>query len=158
MTSPDQPVFIHLEIVHPDPDAGAQFMRETLGARDVEPRTAAYIEGMFPGMRLVHVMLGGVVFQFVKPTETLPAWKEQLERQGASVHNVTIAVPDLEDVTAKMIERGGTLLLDTDFDLTPAGFGHPPGMKGKVVAAREQTGLTFEMFATAVGWIPGEAP
>jgi hypothetical protein len=35
--------FIHLEIVHPDPDSAAQFMRDALAARDVEPRMAAHL-------------------------------------------------------------------------------------------------------------------
>jgi hypothetical protein len=159
MTSQDEPRVIHVEIVHPDPEAGAQFMRETLGARDVEPRTVAHIKKMFPGMELAHVMVGGVVFQFVKPTEALPSWTEQLERRGPSIHNVTISVPDIDGVTDDMIERGGKLLLDAPgVDLTPAGFDPPPGMRGNAVDTREQTGIVFEMFPTAIGWIPGKAP
>jgi hypothetical protein len=161
MGSQRQPLFIHIEIVHHDPDAAAQFMRETLGATDVEPRTAAYIERMFPGMRLVHVMVGGVVFQFVKPgdnPELLPSWREQLERQGPSIHNVTIAVPSYEVVVEKMVERGGKVITDSEVDFTPAGYEHPPGIRAGTVDAREQTGIVFELLPTAMGWIPGKAP
>lgn len=161
MSSKPATTFIHIEIVHPDPDAGAQFMRETLGATDVEPRTAAYIEGMFPGMRLVHVMVGGVVFQFVKPGDDpgpLPSWHEQLERQGPSIHNVTFAVAAYEDVVEKMVARGGTVLNDSEVDFTPAGYDHPPGIHAGAVDARAQTGMVFELIPTAMGWIPGEAP
>jgi catechol 2,3-dioxygenase-like lactoylglutathione lyase family enzyme len=157
MTSPVN--FIHLEIVHPDPDAAAQFMRETLGARDVEPRMAAHLEGsVVPGLRVVHVMAGNVVFQFVKPVPELPSWDEQLGSQGPGVHNVTIAVSDPEATLATMETRGATLELSADVDLRPAGLEYDGDLKVYVIDALQQTGLRFEMFSTKAGWIGGEAP
>jgi catechol 2,3-dioxygenase-like lactoylglutathione lyase family enzyme len=159
MSTEDAPQIIHVEIVHPDPEAAAQFMRDTLGARDVEPRTQALIKQMFPGIGLAHVMVGQVVFQFVKPTDALPSWAKQLEQRGPSIHNVTISVPDIDTVTDAMLERGGKMLFDVpEVDFSAAGYEHPPGMRGNAIDAREQTGIVFEMIPTALGWIPGEAP
>ena len=116
--------FIHIEIVHPDPDAAAAFIRETIGGVDVEPRMAAHLESVMPGLRAVHVLVGNCVLQFVRPSPAMASWQEQLDTSGPGVHNVTFEVSDFEAVTAALRERGAeTLLAVDDVDLRPGGPG-----------------------------------
>ena len=55
--------FVHIEVVHPDPDAAARFMAETLGAEQVEQNLTAYFEEQTPGIRVVHMRIGNVPFR-----------------------------------------------------------------------------------------------
>jgi len=151
--------FIHIEIVHDDPDAAAQFVQDTIGGTLVEPRMAAHLESVMPGMRVVHVLVGSCVLQFVKPSPLMESWNQQLEAQGPGVHNVTFAVGDFERVTDALRERGAqTLLAVDDVDLRPAGLEYEGALPVHVIDARAQSGLRFELFSTKAGWIPGEAP
>lgn len=151
--------FIHLEIVHPDPDAAAAFTVEVLGAKIVETQTAAYVEGFLPGMRLVHTLAGNVVFQFVRPADGMQSWVEQLEREGPSLHNITFTVGDLPALRTALEERGATILVEwNDVDMRPAGMAGEP-FHSLMVDARQQIGLRLELLETKSGWPPlGAAP
>lgn len=151
--------FIHIEIVHPDPEQAAQFIRETIGGEAVEPRVAAHLETVMPGLRAVHVRVGNCVLQFVKPSPAMASWQEQLDTFGPGVHNVTFAVSDFEGVTAALRDRGAeTLLAVDDVDLRPAGLEYRGALPVHIIDARAQSGLRFELLSTKAGWIPGEAP
>jgi hypothetical protein len=148
-----------VEIVHPDPDAARAFACEVLGGEVVEPRTAALIETFQPGMRCVHVRVGGVVLQFIKPGEGMDSWTEQLEREGPSVHNITYTVNDSDGLRKALLERGGKLLKEvTDVDMRPAGLdGDLYTMR--MIDVREQIGLRLELLEASSNWPPnGEAP
>jgi predicted enzyme related to lactoylglutathione lyase len=151
--------FLHVEIVHPDPDAAARFTEEVLGAEVVEPRTAALIETFMAGMRCIHMRMGNIVLQFIKPGEGMDSWQEQLERDGPSVHNIAYTVGDVEAVRRALVERGGKVLKEfTDVDMTPA------GLDGELfttlmIDVREQIGLRLELLGAGSNWPPdGNAP
>jgi predicted enzyme related to lactoylglutathione lyase len=151
--------FLHVEIVHPDPDAAARFTQEVLGAEVVEPRTAALIETFMPGMRCVHMRVGNIVFQFIKPGEGMDSWREQLEREGPSVHNIAYTVGDIEAVRRALVGRGAKILKEfTEVDMTPA------GLVGELfttlmIDAREQIGLRLELLEASCNWPrDGNAP
>ena len=151
--------FIHIEIVHPDPDAAARFIEDVFGGVHVEPQMAAHLESVMPGMRCVHVRLGDCVLQFVKPNPAMESWQRQLETQGAGVHNITFAIDDVEPVVARLRERGAeTLLAVDDVDLRPAGLSYEGALPVHVIDARAQAGLRFELFSSKAGWIPGATP
>jgi hypothetical protein len=151
--------FIHIEIVHPDPDAASRFIQEVFGGVPVEPRMAAHLESVMPGMRCVHVLLGNCVLQFVKPNPAMESWQRQLDTQGPGVHNVTFAVDDFDAVVKALSARGAeTLLAVDDVDLRPAGLSYDGALPVHIIDARAQSGLRFELFSSKAGWIPGETP
>jgi hypothetical protein len=148
---------IHIEVVHPDPEAASQYMIDVLGAERVERQLAAKVEQLIPGINLAHVRLSNVVFQFVQPNEHLASWKAQLDREGPSVHNISMTIEGIGSVVDEMQQRGGKILLDMDVDLQSAlGYSDEPTFRGCVVDARQQAGLVFEMFDERCGWVGGE--
>lgn len=147
--------FSHVEIVHPDPDAAARFMRDIFGAQTVGNELAAYLEQMCPpGTRVAHVLVGAVVFQFIKPAPGLDSWVEQLATRGPSVHNVSIMVKGLEGARNRMIEAGCHELLRFDgLRLQDAGvIGATGEQRGYNIDARKQAGVIFEMIEDIPGW------
>lgn len=151
--------FIHIEIVHPDPDAAARFIQEVFGGVPVEPRMSAHLESVMEGMRCVHVQVGGCVLQFVRPNAAMESWQRQLDTQGPGVHNITFELDDFEAVTAALRDRGAeTLLAVDDVDLRPAGLSYEGELPVQIIDAREQSGLRFELFSSKAGWKPGETP
>ena len=150
--------FVHIEIVHPDPEAAAQFMCDIFGGERVERETAAQIEGIVPGIELAHVLAGNVVFQFINPNGQMPHWDRQLATAGPGVHNVSLTVSGIEDMRTEMEERGGEVLMEADVDLKDSlGYEDVDTFKTYVIDCVEQTGLSFEIFDESCGWIGGEA-
>lgn len=99
------PLF-HIESVVDDVEEAYAFLNRAFGAQKVEEHIPAYLEEKLPGTRVIHVGLGGVVIQFVQPTEGLPSWYNQLKEKGPSVHNLTFLVDDLENAL-KVLEQEG---------------------------------------------------
>ena len=153
-------VFVHVEIVHPDPDAAARFMEETMGARRVERRLSSYIEKLGEGLRIVHVQAGGVVFQIIRPVPIpgLNSWYEHLQEHGPGVHNVTLMMDGLESVRESMLLRGCSVAAEMDLNFGEAGLDVTGSRKVYVVDAIEQAGVRFEMLESLPEWTPGEAP
>ncbi len=125
MAAGNASVFVHVEIVHPDPDAAARFMSETIGAVQVERQISGTIEKIADGMRVIHMQAGGVVFQIIRPVPIpgLNSWYEHLQEHGPSVHNVTLMMDGLDGVKDRMLERGGTTDADLDMDVSAMGLG-----------------------------------
>jgi 4-hydroxyphenylpyruvate dioxygenase-like putative hemolysin len=149
--------FVHLEMVHPDPDAAASFMQGVFGAELVEQQLSAYLESLAPGMRIVHVLLGGVVFQFVKPVPG-NSWHQLLEAQGPSVHNVTFQIDDLEQVRKDLLAKGCNQVSQFDMTMQDGGLNVAGRQRAYVIDALAQSGLRFEMIETMPEWIPAKAP
>lgn len=160
MTDGQATVFMHVEVVHPDPDGVAAFMAETMGAVQVEKMMSAQVEKLAEGLRVVHVQAGGVVFQLIKPVLApgIESWFNHLSEHGPSVHNVTLAMNGLESVRQKMIERGGSVVAQFDMDVSDVGLGLTGTRRTYVIDAIPQTGMRFEMFEHIAEWVPGEAP
>ncbi|GAB3256251.1 hypothetical protein [Kineosporia babensis] len=100
MANTQSPVVLHVEIVHPNPDAAAGVIHADLGAEQVEPQTAAQIEKLAEGLRVILMRVGGVVFQIVRPVPIpgLNAWYEHYQEHGAGVHTVSPMSRDAEAV------------------------------------------------------------
>lgn len=155
----DSPVthFVHIEVVHPDPDSAAAFLRDVLGAKEVEKIISGYAETLAPGLRCIHMKLGNVVFQLIKPVPGLESWQEHLATHGPSVHNVTVFVEDVEEMRESMLAHGGreaaVLPVDLSVVLPDAG-----PQTAYVFDCLEQSGLRFEFVEPIPGLIPGELP
>ena len=123
----------------------------------MEPRTAALIETFMPEMRCIHVRLGDLVLQFIRPGKGMDSWSEQLEREGPSVHNVAYSVEDSRSLGAALVARGGTLLNEfTDVDMSDAGL-EARGFTTLLVDAREQIGLRLELIGAGSKWPGGSS-
>jgi catechol 2,3-dioxygenase-like lactoylglutathione lyase family enzyme len=155
----DSPVtaFVHIEVVHPDPDAAAAFMRDVLGAVEVERAISSYAETLAPGLRVIHMKLGNVVFQILTPVPGLDSWVDHLAQHGPSVHNVTVFVKDVEQMREAMIAGGGTEAAVLPVDLSPVLPDAGPQM-AYVIDCRQQSGLRFEIVEPIPGLVPGELP
>ena len=149
--------FVHIEMVHPDPDAAVKFMQEVFGAEIVEKRLSTFFESLVPGMRVIHARMGNVVFQFVKPIPGLESWQRQMDRSGPGVHNVTLQVDGLEHVRKAMLDRGCVQVAEFHPDLRDGGLDVDGPITCYVVDATEQTGIKFEMIETLPAWVSGEA-
>jgi 4-hydroxyphenylpyruvate dioxygenase-like putative hemolysin len=150
--------FVHIEIVHPDPGAAAEFLHSVLGAERVERGVSGYLERFVPGAEVIHMKLANVVLQLIKPSAAMTSWSEHLREHGPSVHNVTVMVDGLKDVRRAMLNHGATHVLKAQTELSQAGLDVDDPQDLYIVDAREQTGLRFELVETLAGWTPGEAP
>lgn len=150
--------FWHVEVVHPDPDAAADFLREVFGAEQVEAQLSSYIETTAPGARIIHMMLGGVVFQFVKPGPGAESWQKLLDSNGPCVHNVTLLVDGLERVRDSMIAKGCEQVSQFDVTLQEGGVDVRGQQRAYLIDAIAQIGLRIEMLETIPGWVPGKSP
>ncbi|MCP4906490.1 MAG: hypothetical protein GY910_16060 [bacterium] len=149
--------FWHVEVVHPDPDAAADFLRAVFGAEQVEGQLSSYIESVSPGARIIHMKLGGVVFQFVKPGPGAESWQQALDANGPCVHNVTLLVEGLEPTREAMIARGCRQVSEFDVTLQGGGLDVEGRQRAYLMDALAQVGLRIEMMETIPGWVPGEA-
>ena len=150
--------FWHVEVVHPDPDAAAGFLRDVFGAEQVETRLSSHIESISPGARIIHVKLGGVVFQFVKPGPGAESWQKLLDANGPCVHNVTLLVDGLERARKVMLEKGCEEVARFDVRLQDGGVDVGGEQRAYLIDAMAQIGLRIEMLETIPGWVPGEGP
>jgi catechol 2,3-dioxygenase-like lactoylglutathione lyase family enzyme len=154
-------VHLHVELVHPDPDAAADFMVETLGARRVEEKLASFLSSAYPDLKIVHVAVGEVVFQIVKPSasENHASWRGQLEREGPGVHNVAIMVDDVHGVRDRLVDAGAHEERKYGgISFAGSGLDEPEPKDAYLIDAREQSGLRIELLENVPAWTPGEAP
>jgi len=147
--------FLHIEIVHPDPDAAATFLCNTVDGEIVERRLSNGLEAMAEGLRVVHVLVGGVVLQLVRPVQESESWTAELADRGPCIHNITLNVDGIEATREALLAAGATQIIEleapmgklSDEEVSPV----------YVMDAREQTGLRFEL-VDAPRWIGGQAP
>lgn len=149
--------FMHIEIVHDDPKAAAEFMAEAFGAVQVEKEFSEWIGNAF-GIDIIHMMFGGIVYQILKPSDTLPEWQEQLKTHGPSIHNVSLQVRDADALRQKLLDMGVKEGHDWRGFNTFAGTGFSTDqtMKGCFFDARKECGLCFEFDNVCPEWEPGE--
>jgi catechol 2,3-dioxygenase-like lactoylglutathione lyase family enzyme len=147
--------WLHVEVVHPDPDAAAKFLCDTLGGRIVERELCENLKSLAEGVGCVHVLVAGVVFQLVRPIEGLEPWYSVLKEQGPCVHNVTFNVDGLEHAREVLEAAGATKAAELDVPL--GAMSKSELNRVYVMDARQQAGIRIEM-ADVPGWIGGEAP
>ena len=147
--------FLHIEIVHPDPDAAAAFLCDTVGGELVERRLSKGLEKMAEGLRVVHVLVGGVVLQLVKPVQGVEPWTSELAERGPCVHNVTLNVDGIDATREALAAAGATEIIEME---APMGaLSDDQATRVYVMDAREQAGLRFEL-VDAPRWVAGKAP
>ena len=155
---PSLDAFLHVEIVHPDPDAGADVLIRRFGGARVEPRTSERIETLSPGARIVHVMAGPVVFQLIRPPADMTEWAEQLATQGPSIFCLSFRVDDYQSCRDALLEEGAEITAEFNPDFSSVGIGDGP-FEGGIVDARELFGCRVEMIPASSGWQDaGKAP
>jgi predicted enzyme related to lactoylglutathione lyase len=153
---PENVNFVHIEIVHSDPEAAAQYMIDVFGGKRVERGVAGNIEEYVGGIELAHVLVGGTVFQFVKPNENLASWKRQLDTSGPGVHNISFAIEDLESVRKAIEDKGGEVLMHGDLNMKNLlHYDGPDTFRAYVIDAREQIGTRWEIWEARAGWFGG---
>lgn len=95
---------IHIEIVVRDAEETFRFLHNVFGAEKIELEFAGLLDSPF--MKIVHVGLGEVVLQLCQPIFEEGSHHEQLTNKGASIHNLTYFVENIED-TARVLESEG---------------------------------------------------
>jgi len=148
----------HIEIVHDNPQAAAEFMAEAFGAVQVEKEFSENMGKAF-GFEMIHMMFGGVVYQILKPNDVLAEWKERLKNEGPSINNLSFQVHGTQALRQKLKDMGCKELHDWGGMTTDGlGFSCPDGtsLAAYVVDAREQCGLFFEFMEDLPEWEPGE--
>jgi len=134
-------VFLHVEVVHPRPYEAAAFMEELFSATRVEVNISSYVERILPGTECVHVDLGGVTLQFIKPTSALPTWQEELERRGPHVHNISLQARDIEALRERLIQYGGQQTYQTEINARSANSDRMSRGSAYLIDAPAQVGL-----------------
>jgi 4-hydroxyphenylpyruvate dioxygenase-like putative hemolysin len=147
--------WLHVEVVHPDPDAAASFLCDTLGGQIVERELSASLRTLAEGVGCVHVIVAGVVFQLVRPIEGLEPWYSVLKEHGPCVHNVTFNVDGLEHAREVLESAGAPKVAELDVPL--GALSDTEVNRVYVMDARQQAGIRIEM-ADVPGWIGGSAP
>lgn len=145
--------FAHLEIVHPDPYAAADFLIKSIGAKSCEEGPSCSCEGVME-TACKHVLAGGVVFQFIKPVPALPGWQEDLDANGPVIHNIGITVDNWQEVRDALLANGcqeiGSFMLDDASVLFPDAPAEP--FPTAHIDAKKQCGLQFELMQNTTFW------
>ena len=146
--------FMHIEIVHPDPEAAAKFMIEVFGA---EPCESVIEAGIAAGCQTSckHVKMGGVVFQFIAPGGIMPdSWKNTMESNGPCVHNICLITDNVNELSKDILSRGAKLIQDITAVGFPINILNPEAgdLKGdgSQIDATEQCGLRFELLSDSM--------
>lgn len=158
--------YMHSEIVSPDPHASAEFMIRVCGAVQVEKRISDLIAGDpeadlsdMLGSNTIHVLHGGMVYQFIAPCEGLVGWGDHMAKHGPSLHNTCYHVEDYDGVMATLKAKGCRIQprLPEDPD---AGFPYNALYEGEGEAliytgwidATEQCGMFIEVLRKCYQW------
>jgi catechol 2,3-dioxygenase-like lactoylglutathione lyase family enzyme len=108
---------MHLEIVVPDAEKTYQFLHKVFGAEKTQEGFASYLSTLAPGLKCIHVLLGGIVLQLVEPTpDALPSWHKQLAEHGPGVHNLTFLVDDMDEAVKALEEEGAPVIQEIELE------------------------------------------
>ena len=144
--------FMHVEIVHSDPHGAAKFLEEIFDAEQVEKEFTSRLESRFPGMEIIHMRMGNVIFQIVKPIEGLVSWTNQLKTSGPGIHNISLVMNDLESVREALLAKGCTERMKLATERRD-GKGSGP-LPVYIIDAFEQAGMRFELVPSEGGYQP----
>jgi len=151
--------FMHLEIVHNDPASAMKFMQEVLGAEQCEEGIASGI-ATYCRNECLHVIVGGMVFQFLSPGVLPDSWKNTLEAHGPRVHNLGLRCANPTELKDEMLARGNEDLGDMagpQFDKSILKMMFPTlpeaelSFEGYFVGMIEDAGVRVELSGTALG-------
>ena len=142
--------FMHVEIVHSDPYGAAEFLEEIFDAEQVEKKFTASLETRFPGLKVIHMKMGNVIFQIVKPIEGLDSWMDQLKTGGPGIHNISMAMNDLESVREALLAKGCKEQAKMMVERRDGqGSGQIPAY---IIDAFEQAGMRLELVPSESGY------
>jgi len=127
------------------------FWRRSSELNLLRENLAENVERSLPGSKIVHMRMGNVVFQFVKPCEGLASWDDQLKTHGPSVHNVSLQVDDMDGIEKALLAYGCKVYSDVLVDLREAGVDCGGPLRALNIDAREQSGMRFEMLPKEYG-------
>lgn len=146
----------HVEVVHDNPAAAAAFMRDVLGAVQVEQGITSWLNKTLD-LGAIHMLCGGVVYQLLKPNHYLPSWQKLLQREGPAIHNISIQVNDTEKFRAAMKSHGVEEISAAKVDFNELGFNvdGPPADAFNFDTSRH-CGFRLEVLPTIPQWVPGE--
>lgn len=142
--------FMHIEIVHPDPYGAARFLEEIFDAEQVEKEFSTGLETRFPGIEVIHMRMGNVIFQLVKPIPGLVSWTEQLKTAGPGIHNISLVMNDLEAVRDALLAKGCIERAKFSTERKD-GKGSGP-VPVYIIDAFEQAGLRLELIPVEGGY------
>lgn len=145
--------FMHVEIVHPDPYAAAEFLKEIFGAEQVEKEYSERIEKRH-GNKLIHMRMGNVIFQILKPLEIFETWHEQLTTNGPGIHNVSLAINDIESVREAMLAKGCKVTASIPIERKIGNAETDGPISVHIIEAFEQSGMRFELVPIEGGYKP----
>ena len=144
--------FMHIEIVHPDPYGAAKFLEEIFDAEEVEKEFTDRLKVRFPGEEIIHMRMGNVIFQILKPIEGLDSWVNHLKTYGPSIHNISLVMNDLESVRDAMLAKGCTERMKLSTQRRD-GLGSEM-LPCYIIDAFEQSGMRFELIPSEGGYKP----
>ena len=148
----------HVEIVHDNPQAAADFMRDMFGAVQVEKQWSGWLAKTFQ-IECIHMMFGGIVYQILKPSPALPSREKLLKEVGPSVHNMSIQVNGADKFRAALKARGVEEVhaWKGAIDFKAAGYDvEGPPRDAFFFDATRECGLRFEFIESLPEWEPGE--
>lgn len=118
-----------LGVLHENPAAAARFIRDALGGQDVDVEFNRQFHD--DGSQREHVLSGGMVYEFVKPTPALPKTEEEFAKHGSYARSMCYVVDDV-DVAADILLAEGCKVIHRE-----------PGYAW--IDASEQCALNFEL-------------
>jgi len=148
----------HIEVVHDNPKAAAEFMRDIFGAVQVEKEWSGWLSKTFQ-IECIHMMFGGVVYQILKPSNLLPSWDSLLRREGPAIHNLSLQVHGADKFRAALKSKGVEEVhaWEGAIDFKAAGYSvDGPPRDAFFFDATRQCGLRFEFIDNLPEWEPGE--
>ena len=131
----------HLGIAVESLEAGMRFWGDALG---LEVGGIETVEG--EQVKVAFFPVGGSKIELLEPTAPGSPIARHLERRGAGIHHVTLAVRDLTAVLERVRAHGATVLGDGDGIRSGAGgtrvaFLHPKSTGGVLVELCERAGV-----------------
>lgn len=136
--------FHHMAVVVWDMDKAVEYY-QSLGIAIFQPEfmldssryTDYQVYGRTPTTidktRMRFVQIGSFQIELVQPVEGEPIYKEFLSSKGEGVHHIAFTVDDLEEETAKLVEKGIQVITRAKFS-SSAGFAYfDAGKVGNVI-------------------------
>jgi catechol 2,3-dioxygenase-like lactoylglutathione lyase family enzyme len=105
---------LHIELVTPDVEETFRFLHNVFGSEPVEEEFADFLDSPF--MKIRHMNLSNVVLQYCQPLMPQLSWYELLQERGASVHNITFIVENMEKTMTAIEKAGAADLLTFPLD------------------------------------------
>ena len=98
--------FDHVGLVVKDCEATTKSWSSLLG---IGPWTIRDVGSLI----LAHATFGTVQFELIQPVEANTLWDKFLKTSGEGLHHVCARVADVDAAAAKLVEKGGEIMVST---------------------------------------------